>query len=161
MSWTIRFDSFVNRCSDGTIYPSLLSHQTSSVALLIHKNVIKSCIFYCFWVVVWCDFCYFVFVFFNCCGSCICWPGCRVWIIMYLIFAAFVIRYGVLLCNHIDFLPTRPIQLSRRSFLCFDFHVLFIKIKIDVLVEKLVLTSMLNNWVGALRPEMTMAFQKH
>uniref|UniRef100_A0A2N9FGW3 Uncharacterized protein n=1 Tax=Fagus sylvatica TaxID=28930 RepID=A0A2N9FGW3_FAGSY len=26
MPWTIRFDSYVRYCSDGTMYPSLLSH---------------------------------------------------------------------------------------------------------------------------------------
>ncbi len=34
MPWTIRFDSSVRYCLDETMYPSLLSHQTSVVSFI-------------------------------------------------------------------------------------------------------------------------------
>ena len=107
MPWTIRFDSSVHYYSDGTMYPSLLSHQTSIVAaaLLIYKNVVKSCVFSCYCVVVCCDFCCFVWCNFYCFVFAfsvvvvVIFAALVVgfWPMTYVIFAALIVGFGALL----------------------------------------------------------------
>ena len=88
-SWTIRFDSYVRYCSDGTMYPSLLSHRTSVVAaaLLIYKNAVKSCVFSSYCSVVCCDFCCFVWCNFYCFIYAFSF-GCKFWLMTYVTLAA-------------------------------------------------------------------------
>ena len=122
MSWIIRFESSVCYCSDGTMYPSRLSHRTSFVAaaLLIYMNAVKSCFFSCYCVVVWCDFCCFVwcnfccFVFVFSVVVVVVFSALVVgfWFMTYAIFATLFVGFRVLLCNYIESFLTCPFRPS-------------------------------------------------
>ena len=133
--WTIRFASSVCYCSDGTMYPSLLSHRTFviAVALLICKNAVKSCVFssYCgvvccnFYCFVWYNLCCFVYAFSDVVVVIFAILVVGFWPMTYVIFATLFVRFGVLLCNYIGFFLTCPIW-SSENFPLFWFLIKFI-----------------------------------
>ena len=114
------------------MYPSLLLHLTSIAvaALLIYKNVVKSCAFSCYCVVICCDFCCFVwcnfycFVFVFLVVVVVVFAAMVVgfWPITYVIFVALFVRFGALLYYHMRSFLTCPLRSSENFFFILIFN---------------------------------------